>query len=157
MTPQYQIRPYRPEDRDRLLVIWRDGTEIAHGFFSQAQMDAQQKLVGDIYLAQAETWVIEAEGRTVGFCGLLGNFVGGLFVDPAHHGRGFGRLLLDHACSLKGPLELDVYALNKNAMAFYRKLGFSEIERRAIDDNGLPFEVVKFSIDPVVTGWNAER
>lgn len=136
------IRPARPEEFDRLLAIWRAGTEKAHGFFTAEQIDAQAALVRDVYLAKAETWVATVDGEPAGFLGLLGNFVGGLFVDPQQHGSGIGRALMAHGLALKGTLELGVYARNERAMAFYKALDFEEIERRPIDDNGLPFEVV---------------
>ncbi len=74
---------------------------------------------------------------------MLGSFIGGLFVDPALHRSGIGRLLVEHAASLKGPLSLEVYALNAPARAFYVRLGFLDGTSRPMDDNGLPLEVIR--------------
>jgi putative acetyltransferase len=41
---------------------------------------------------------------------------------------------------LKGELSLEAYTENVQAMGFYRSLGFQELSRRAIDDEGYPFE-----------------
>lgn len=142
MTTLFEIRPYAPEDAERLLAIWHDASRLAHPFFTEEQLREQRRLVRDIYLPEAENWVATAAGEPVGFIGLIDNFVGGLFVDPARHGRGAGRLLVQHAAGRKGMLELEVYALNREADGFYRHLGFREIGRRPTDDNGLPFEVV---------------
>ncbi|AVO37480.1 GNAT family N-acetyltransferase [Pukyongiella litopenaei] len=147
MTNTYRIRPYRPEDRPRLLEIWRSASEIAHPFFTAAQLDDQQRLVGDIYLEQAETHVaVDAAGQPLGFIGLLDNFIGGLFVAPALHGRGIGRGLVRHALSDRDGLELEAYAANTGAIGFYRGLGFTEMSRRGTDDNGLPFELVRLRL-----------
>ncbi|MCQ4438187.1 GNAT family N-acetyltransferase, partial [Clostridioides difficile] len=65
--------------------------------------------------------------------------IGGLFVAPAMQGHGIGRALVEHALALKGSLELEVYADNRDAHAVYTRLGFDEISRRDEDDEGLPF------------------
>lgn len=143
MSTELEIRPYRPEDALRLLTIWRTASEIGHPFFTQTQLDEQQQLVGDVYLPKAETWVALSKANPVGFIGLLGNFIGGLFVAPENHGAGVGKSLIEHALKIHGTLELDVYALNEGALGFYRRLGFVEIFRRPCDDNGLAFEVIK--------------
>ena len=41
---------------------------------------------------------------------------------------------------LRRELELDVDVLNAAAMRFYRRIGFQEVSRRVVDDEGLPFE-----------------
>jgi ribosomal protein S18 acetylase RimI-like enzyme len=70
--------------------------------------------------------------------------VGGLFVHPAHHARGFGRRLLEHAAALKGRLTLEVYIANPAARRFYDRCGFIAVERRETDDDGnaWPVEVM---------------
>jgi len=57
--------------------------------------------VRDIYLKQAENWVIIHDGKPAGFIGLVGQFIGGLFVDPNIQGKSLGYQLLAHALGLK--------------------------------------------------------
>lgn len=99
----------------------------------------QRALIEAVYLPKAETWVACRAGEPVGFIGLLDDSIGGLFVAPAMHGHGIGRALVEHALALKGALDLEVYADNLDARAFYARLGFDEISRRDGDDEGLPF------------------
>lgn len=47
---------------------------------------------------------------------------------------------LTNALSLKGELSLEVYTENQQAVDFYKTLGFEELSRRPIDDDGHPFE-----------------
>ena len=147
MAAPCDIRPYVPEDAPRLLAIWRAASEMAHPFFTAGQLDAQERLVADVYLSKAEIWVATRDGALIGFIGLLDSFIGGLFVAPGAQGSGVGRALVDHALKLKGALELEVYARNLQAQAFYRRLGFVECGRRATDDNGLPFTLIRMGLD----------
>ncbi len=152
MVATCDIRPYSPEDAPRLLAIWRAASEKAHSFFTAEQLDAQQRLVADVYLTRAEIWVATRSGTLVGFIGLLDSFIGGLFVAPEAQGSGVGRALVAHASTLKGGfLELEVYARNLGARAFYRRLGFVEKSRRASDDNGLPFALIRLAIGKALT------
>src|SRR5690606_25668860 len=96
-----------------------------------------------IYLPQAETWVFPDGARVVGFIGLLGSFVGGLFVDPAHHRGGIGRALVAHARKLKGALSVEVYEANTGARQVYRKAGFVETGRREFDDEDRPHPLIQ--------------
>lgn len=137
------LRPYRVEDNQRLTDIWHRASARAHAFFSAEQLAEQRHLIAGVYLPKAETWVACHGTTPLGFIGLLDDFIGGLFVDPPHQGNGIGRLLVDHAIAIKGPLTLDVYARNTGARAFYERLGFREVSRRPTDDHGLPFELIK--------------
>ncbi|MBC8716337.1 GNAT family N-acetyltransferase [Ochrobactrum sp. Marseille-Q0166] len=133
------IRTYQAADKQILSSIWYRASLEAHGFLGEDLLRNQQKLIEDVYLEKAETWVAVLNGEHVGFIGLLDCFIGGLFVDPSVQGYGIGHRLLDHALTLKGELSLEVYADNKRACRFYQRLGFQEISRRGEDDNGLPF------------------
>lgn len=140
------VRPYRAADLHALSSIWFEASASAHSFLGQERLREHQRLVETQYLPAAETWVASVGDAPVGFISLLGDFVGGLFVAPSHHGRGIGRTLLSHAIRLKGGLELEVYTANTQAMAFYRAMGFTEISRRESDDEGLPFENARLVI-----------
>ncbi|OBS10093.1 GNAT family N-acetyltransferase [Acidihalobacter prosperus] len=82
--------------------------------------------------------VLEAEGRVVGWLSFR-DFYGrpaysrtaeiGLYLDPAHQGRGHGRTLLAEALTLAPSLELDallafVFAHNAASLALFERQGF---------------------------------
>lgn len=137
------IRAPRPGDHARLSAIWYAASREAHGFLGEDRLRAQRKLIETQYLPGSELWLACRQDRPVGFIGLLGAFIGGLFVAPEQQGQGIGRALVAHAAGLKGQLELEVYSANARACAFYRGLGFVEISRRPDDDEGLPFETLR--------------
>lgn len=118
------IRPYRDDDLDTVLDIWRAANELAHPFLDEDFLRTEQDNVRDVYLPAAETWVAEAGGRVVGFVSLLGCQVGGLFLTPEWHGRRVGKALMDKAVAERGALELDVFAANAIGRRFYDRYGF---------------------------------
>ncbi|ALX14366.1 acetyltransferase [Burkholderia cepacia JBK9] len=137
------IRTYQPSDLHALSAIWFDASMLAHPFLGNARLRQQRTLVEDIYLPRSETWVACRADEPVGFIGLLDGSIGGLFVAPAMHGHGIGRALVEHALAIKGALDLEVYADNRDARAFYGRLGFEEVSRRDEDDDGLPFANIR--------------
>ncbi len=139
---QNEIRLIRDEDREALVAIWLAASTYAHGFLGAERLQLQSEQVRDIYLIQAENWVILDKGKPAGFIGLMDNFIGGLFVDPKVHGKGLGRQLLTYALQRKKMLELEVYALNRQAHSFYLRNGFTETARQPVDAEGLPFAVI---------------
>ena len=140
------IRPYEGADTKLLSDIWLSASRQAHLFLGEEKLQSQRQLIEAEYLPNSETWVACNRERPVGFIGLIEKFIGGLFVDPHVQGLGVGRLLVNHALTLKGSLELEVYAANENAVCFYSRLGFSEISRREQDDEGLPFENLRMRL-----------
>lgn len=142
-----KIRPYEPIDRDQLVDIWEAASRVGHPFLTESDIEEQKALVRDIYLPQAQNWVAQSDHGSVGFIGLLDNFVGGLFVDPRVHRAGVGRELVEHAALLKGHLEVEVYARNEAAVLFYHRVSFVEIGRRSTDDQGRELELIRLRRD----------
>ncbi len=89
-----------------------------------------------LYLPNAETWVIEHASLPIGFIALIDREIGGLFLDPAYHGQGYGHRMVDHARKLKGPLHVDVFERNMIGRRFYDRAGFTEIERYLHEASG---------------------
>ena len=53
-----------------------------------------------------------------------------------------GRLLIEHARKLKGPLELDVNEQNPEARKFYEAMGFEVHRHSETDSDGRPFPLL---------------
>ena len=134
------IRPFDVvTDLKILSTIWFDASLKAHPFIGEKRLTEQRKLIEEDYLPKAETSVACLGGEPVGFISLLGCFIGGIFIAPDRQGLGVGRALIADALARKGELSLEVYTENEQAVRFYRKLGFQEVSRRAVDDFGFPF------------------
>lgn len=91
-----------------------------------------------------EVWVAEVDGAVVGFVSIYRpeSFVHNLFVDPQWQHRGIGGMLLEQALRrMNRPARLKCVASNRQACAFYEKLGLVE-EARGRADLG-PFIVYR--------------
>ncbi|TQV82261.1 GNAT family N-acetyltransferase [Denitrobaculum tricleocarpae] len=132
------IRRFAKEDTDVVVASWRSASALAHPFLSQAFIDREAENVRNVYLALAETWVTEVDGEVVGFISLIEDMVGGLFLDPAYHGRGYGRAMLDKAVAEKGALQVEVFEENAIARRFYTAYGFQGAEEFTHELSGQP-------------------
>lgn len=122
------IRLMQEDDIEDVLQIWLLASEAAHSFVGCSFWAEKLGEMRDVYLPQTENWVCEEENEVVGFLSLNGNRVEAIFVHPEKQGKGVGTALMRHAKSLKGDLELNVYAENESSVAFYQKEGFQIAE-----------------------------
>ncbi len=85
------IRKYQSEDTDAVVSIWQSAISLAHPFLDDDFVAQEAINLRTLYLPNAETWVVEDNETPVGFIALIGNEIGGLFLDPSFHGQGLGR------------------------------------------------------------------
>jgi len=130
------IRKYKNEDVDAVVSAWRVASELAHPFLTKSFFDQEANNVRNVYVAYAETWVVELDGRVVGFIALVDNEIGGLFLDPKHHGQGHGKALVDKAVAEKGPLQVEVFKDNKIGRRFYDAYGFKVLDEFLHEPSG---------------------
>ena len=119
------IRKYETEDTDALVLIWQSANALAHSFLADDFVAQVAQDMRNVYLPNAETWVLEENEIPVGFIALVETEIGGLFLDPSFHGRGFGKALTDHAVALHGPLSVEVFEKNAIGRRFYDRYGSS--------------------------------
>lgn len=130
------IRIYEDKDIEAVVSIWRTASELAHPFLTKPFLDAEAESLRTIYIKVAETWVLEIGGKVVGFIALIGNEIGGLFLDPSFHGQGFGRAMVDMAVAGKGALDVDVFEKNAIGRRFYDAYGFRRIDEYVHEASG---------------------
>lgn len=123
------IRKFHPNDTDALVAIWNAASSLAHPFLKKSFLAREADNVRTLHLPSAETWVLEDDGHPVGFIALVGDEIGGLFLDPSRHGQGLGKALVDHAVANKGPLRVEVFEKNTIGRRFYDRYGFVEVGR----------------------------
>ena len=139
------IRAPRPDERDTLVGIWERSVRATHHFLREDDIVSLRPLVGQELGSDAiEWWVLASSADApIGFLGLVGNAIEGLFIEPEHRGKGGGRHLVAYAQRLRpGTLTVDVNEQNEEALRFYEALGFSVIGRSATDGAGRPFPLI---------------
>ena len=66
----------------------------------------------------------------LGFIGLNGEYIEGIFVSHEAQSCGIGKALMDHVKERKQKLLLSVYKKNRRALNFYRRETFASVRRK---------------------------
>ena len=143
------IRRYGDHDLEDLLEVWHQASVIAHHFMDDEFFAGEREAIQNDHLPIADTWVYELEGKVVGFVSLLGHHVGAIFVHPAMQRKGIGRILMDHARSLCGQLELEVFKANRVGRAFYDQYGFKVVGEYFHEALGQPMLKMQLNVPDV--------
>ena len=90
------------------------------------------------YLPQSQTLIHEDEhtNEVTGFISLINNYIAALFVPPDRQGQGIGQTLMAHVKQQHPELELNVYAENTQALAFYKRQGFTVTREQTDEQTG---------------------
>lgn len=130
------IRPYKATDLEAVLAAWKNTQKIAHPFLPEDFQVQELSNIENLYLPNADTWVVEEDHSVVGFIALIGNEIGGLFLQPAQHGKMLGKLMVDKAQELHGNLVVEVFEKNTVGRDFYAKYGFKRVEEKLHEQTG---------------------
>ena len=141
------IRPFCPADEPAIIALWQQCGLTRP--WNDPHRDIERKL-----RVQAHMFLIgEVEGRLAGsvMAGYEGHrgWINYLAVSPAHQGKGYGRVLMEHAERLLREggcpkINLQIRSTNTDVIAFYRKLGYGmddvvSMGKRLEDDQGPAF------------------
>ena len=137
-----RIRKSTPADGTRVLDIWRNAVGATHHFLSNDDRRAIESEVVSFLPGAPLDLAVDDTDRAIGFMLLDGSHMEALFVDPAHHGTGVGRLLVEDALKRHPNLSTDVNEQNESAAGFYERLGFERIGRSALDGQGRAYPLI---------------
>jgi len=122
------IRKYNEKEIPALMNIWEQASTIAHPFLDTEFTQMVKKAMTEMYLPDSDTWVYVESNEIIAFISMIGNEIGGLFVNPEHHSKGIGTSLVNHIKQFHKELEVEVFEKNKIGRPFYEKYGFSVIK-----------------------------
>ncbi len=139
------IRPFTDDDLGAVLDVWYRASLVAHSFLTEDFFETERRLIAEEWLPASETSVCERDNRILGSVSVVGNEVGGLFVDPEYQRRGVGRSLMDSVTAQRSHVVLDVFEANVIGRAFYAAYGFRRIGAGTEPATGLP--VIRLRLD----------
>lgn len=126
------IRRLEEQDIDCVMKLWLASNIQVHSFIPEEYWRDNYESV-KLALPQAEVYLYEADNRILGFIGLSGDYIEGIFVEEAVRSCGIGKKLLDYVKQMKCSLCLRVYAENERAVRFYKREGF-EIQKEGEEE-----------------------
>ncbi|MFA5792487.1 MAG: GNAT family N-acetyltransferase [Candidatus Gracilibacteria bacterium] len=90
-----------------------------------------------------EMYTVKDDGEVVGFGHAIPGEVVAVFVDPAFHKKGAGKLLLDYGVKIasKNHKKVNVES-TLNAEGFYEKYGFKKIKDVVVTKNGIELPMI---------------
>ncbi len=118
------IRMFDARDLDQVMELWLNGNIEAHDFIPRNYWESNAPMVRE-QLLQAEIYVYETDGKILGFVGLQGDYLAGIFVDRHARSMGIGGQLIHYVQKIRRTLTLNAYRKNQRAMEFYLREGFS--------------------------------
>jgi GNAT superfamily N-acetyltransferase len=91
--------------------------------------DETLAFIRDVVVGELEAWVLEEEGRVIGFAAMSDEMLEHLYVDPAAQGRGVGSELLALA-KRRRPAGFRLWVFQKNGAArrFYERHHFVPVQ-----------------------------
>ena len=143
----HMIRQYEDADLDSVLSSWENASKVAHPFLKEEFQAQERKNIPELYIPNADTWVVEVDDQVVGFIALIGNEVGAIFLQPAHQGKKVGKLMMDKAKELHGDLEVEVFERNSIGRNFYAQYGFKLIEEKVHEPTGERLLRLKYTVN----------
>ncbi len=127
-----------------LLEIWEKSVRATHTFLSEEEILKIKEYVPGA-ICNVETLLILCEddeiSRLLGFMGIEGKKIEMLFLVPDAHGKGFGKMLVQHGIENFSVAEVTVNEQNPKAKEFYEHLGFKTYKTSTTDEQGNPYPI----------------
>lgn len=140
----------RPQKLLRELTeIWLRSVKSTHHFLTEQDIKKLYPLVSDAlknvpFLLTAKN----ENGKLLGFMGIEDNKLEMLFIHPDAQKQGLGKAMVSHAVNAYRIQFVDVNEANRDAFAFYRKIGFEPFARSEYDDLGNHFPLLHMKLSP---------
>jgi putative acetyltransferase len=127
MTAPFHLRPYRSDDEDAAIALWRTTWQLAYPDIDfAARVDWWRERWHSELVPNAAIIVAEVAGAMTGFVTIdPSGYLDQLVVAPEHWGSSLATLLVDEA-KRRSPdgVTLKVNADNARAIRFYERSGF---------------------------------
>ena len=121
------------------MEIWLAANLQAHSFVAADYWQSNLVLVRQM-LPQAEVYVYteDSSQEILGFVGVDGDYIAGIFVDFRARSQGIGKKLLDFIKAAHTRLTLRVYQQNERSVQFYQREKFQVVAKSVDTETGVP-------------------
>lgn len=128
-----KIRNFKINDIDDVMDIWLKSNIEVHNFISENYWKNKFDFVRK-EIEKSEIYVCEESNKILGFVGIFGKYIAGIFISKDFRNIGIGKKLLDYLKNIKESLSLHVYEKNESALKFYLRENFivNEIKKDEI-------------------------
>lgn len=129
---KFKIERYSHSYLNQTVSMWRDSYEKALGIKETHSIEEHNYFLEEILQKNFEVFIAlsEEEDSVIGLIAMNSKEIDQLFIHNDYQGYGIGSELLNMAKDKShGELSLYTFAVNKKALAFYKKNGFVEIKR----------------------------
>ncbi|CAI4467203.1 CEL_1a_G0018040.mRNA.1.CDS.1 [Saccharomyces cerevisiae] len=124
-----QITNVTSEELVAILDIWLQANIDAHHFIPKEYWERNYEFVRST-LPKTTLFTYCVGNEIVGFLGLMGSYIAGIFVKKQWRSCGIGRKLINTVKAEKMRLSLSVYDKNERAISFYLSEGFTLKEKK---------------------------
>lgn len=125
MLPTHPITSAGVADCAEILDVWESSVRATHHFITEADIQYYKEHI-PAGLTQVDLFCIRnAEGRMLAVIGIDKQMIELLFVRPEERGKGLGKQLVLYAIQTCKANKVDVNEQNKQALGFYRRMGFA--------------------------------
>ena len=132
-----------PELIGQLLNVWEASVRASHHFLTEADIIRLTPQAEGALQFIETLWVMQDDGRPVGFMGVQERKIEMLFLHPDYFRRGLGKTFVERAFSELDVEYVDVNEQNPNATKFYEQMGFKVFNRTECDSEGNPFPILE--------------
>src|SRR4051812_12526626 len=101
-SQQYEIRRATPDDAPAIAEVFITARARCMDYLPKLHTDDDTRAwIANVVCCEHEVFVATDLRPVVGFVALIDSHLDHLYVDPDHHGRGIGTMLLRKAMSLR--------------------------------------------------------
>lgn len=136
------IRSSRYNDGNRALEIWRNAVDATHDFLSSEDRQSIDDMLSEFLPTIPLLYAVDDADYPLGFMIIRNGKMEALFIDAAYRGKGIGTALVRHGLSLHPKMTTDVNEQNTQAVEFYKRLGFKQVGRSEVDNQGRPYPLL---------------
>ncbi|MDR2918149.1 MAG: GNAT family N-acetyltransferase [Tannerella sp.] len=137
------IRKANRNDYDAIMHVWESAVKATHDFLADEDFLYFKEKIPTDYLPAVELYVLTEE-EIKGFVGVSGDMLEMLFIHAGSRGKGYGKTLLQYALDHLQITKVDVNEQNTQAVGFYEKMGFKQIDRSEKDAMGKDYPILHF-------------